>query len=617
MKKSHSALLILSTALLGLVSVSNSCEPYRPTSTPKTSTLGNPVRGDTEFAVGKYAQISSFSICLKEMILTGISGDTATVPYSAQSEIEIPVTGMDLDSLSVPPGQYTKISLELADQCGRGRSLSVTNGKGVFSSRANVSIRFSGNEFVGSGRRKIVFDVQSLAAKLSQADSESGLVIIAAGTLGDYHSVGCGMRTNSSDVAFCETFDQPSSAVGRGGQLDSAVWTVSRTGMSNQGQGQLNLWDKSSIDACGVAQPAEPDGSDFVVCNGQLRESTFDNGAMTILTLSPNQIFDFTGRTGSLSFDVTNDTKAGVWPELWISDQYIPGQHSMWTPEARAKNAVGLRFAGAFEPNSGAQAPGCVNDGHSRWIIDSIHLIRNYAAEEVTWMDQNLKLTTLGCVIASDGPNGKMNHIEVRVSQDLMEVWASDAGSPDLKKIAVMQNLNLPFSRGYLTFGDYHNNPGTYGRPELANHTFAWDNIAFDGPSWPMDVVAGVLDNVVDMGSGQLSLGWLSESASPTVVTTQPLTASQVSAAQSGGSVVLSTGLFVPFGFSSQTIRYSVNGVQLSAAYPFAIEENARQAISLPVPASALKVGPQTISIWGGGMLIIYNIDLRLVGIAP
>lgn len=618
MKRHRRIVLTLCTIALGLVSAMSSCESYRPSdSNRKTSTLGNPNREETVFAVAKYGQLSQLSVCIKELVLTNAGGEISKVPYSPVQEIVIPMSGADLSSLNVPPGQYTAISLELSDVCGQGRSISISNSQGQFASSSNLPLKFSGNEFVGGSLQKIIFDIQSLAAQLSQVNSNSGILAIAASSTGDYRSVSCGMQGNMNDVAFCETFTQSSNDPGRGGQLSAALWTVARAGnLPNQGQGEFNIWHDAVVDACGTNRPASAqDGSDLTICNGQLRQAVRDDATMIKMTISPNQPFDFTGRTGTLSFDITNDTNYGVWPELWISDQYIPGAQTMWSPVARAKNGIGIRFAGSFAAGSGGNAPGCSNSNQRQWIVDTIQLVRNYNSEEVTWGAQDPRLTTLGCVVASQGSSGKMNHIELRVKQNEIEIWASDAGSPSLKRIALLQNINLPFSQGYLTFGNHHNHPAAQGNAAMTNHTYAWDNIAFDGPKVKRDVVAGVLDNSFQLRPGVYNLGYQSLTASPLIFSTLPISATDVQNTRANGRAVITANFTVPYGTLPSTIQYSVNGVQLSAPIPFAISLYERYAIELPVPATALQAGSQSISIWAGDNLILSNIDIRLIGV--
>ena len=118
-------------------------------------------------------------------------------------------------------------------------------------------------------------------------------------------------------LAFCDTFDTAAGIGNRSGQLNGTIWGVSRwTGDMNFGSDYQSPWVKSTLDGCNGPQPAQPDGTDVIICNGQLRESTNDNatgafeaGTVTALTIYPKQPFNFAGRTGTISFDVSNDTQ--------------------------------------------------------------------------------------------------------------------------------------------------------------------------------------------------------------------------------------------------------------------------------------------------------------------
>jgi hypothetical protein len=606
-------LLILSGFALGLTMSYNSCGIYHTEPTHGSSTLGNPM---TSFAVGKYQEIYQLTMCISQMVLSTVSGESLTVPFSPAKNLSVPMSGIDMGSLAIPSGQFTKITLQLADVCGSGESLTLTNEQGTFKSNSPISLKFSGNEFVGGVPQKIVFDIQSLAADLSMVQSDAGVATDATNSLGNYHSLNCGMQTNTNGVAFCETFDQAYPVVSRSGQLNSTIWSASRSGPSNVGQGQFDIWSTSTIDACGTSQSAQPDGSDIFICNGQLRESTNDVGNVTALTLSPRQPFDFNARTGTVTFDVTNDTSgsSGVWPEFWLADQSLPGLQLFNGINSIPKNGVAIRFNGNFLPTQGALAPGCPADGNYRWVVGSISLIQNYVSRDMIWSDNNIQFKTLGCVIASDGSNGKMNHIELRISQNQIEVWATDAGSPILKEIALLQSLSLPFTRGYISLGDSHNSAAKSANPATANHTFAWDNVAFDGPIVTRDLGFDVLDSLTSNGGGLLNLGWQSQPGTPASLSTIALSASDIAAANaSGASPMLTFNFYVPSSAIS-TLNYSINGTALTGSVPYQTATNSSYSLQLPVPVSALVPGPQKISISAGDIFILYNVSITLPG---
>ena len=102
----------------------------------------------------------------------------------------------------------------------------------------------------------------------------------------------------------------------------------------------------------------------MIICNGQLREATNDNasgafeaGTVTVLAMYPKQPFDFAGRTGTIGFDVSNDTHGthAAWPELWMSDKPMPAPFNhfdSWI--ALPQHGFGIRFAAQVGPGQSA-----------------------------------------------------------------------------------------------------------------------------------------------------------------------------------------------------------------------------------------------------------------------
>src|SRR6202042_3300298 len=96
-----------------------------------------------------------------------------------------------------------------------------------------------------------------------------------------------------------------------------------------------------------------------------------------------------------------------------------------------------------------------------------------------------LPITGIDCVLASTGP-GNMNHFEVRVSQNQIDVYGTDAGvtpsAANIKHLATISSANLGFTRGLVWIEDAHYNADKGPSPSQRTHTFSWDNVAFDGP---------------------------------------------------------------------------------------------------------------------------------------
>ena len=91
----------------------------------------------------------------------------------------------------------------------------------------------------------------------------------------------------------------------------------------------------------------------------------------------PKQPFDFAGRTGTVSFDVSNDTQGthAAWPEFWITDTPVPApfnHFNSWL--SLPKNGLGIRFAANGEIGSHGICPNGNNldKRASPWIPQSL-----------------------------------------------------------------------------------------------------------------------------------------------------------------------------------------------------------------------------------------------------
>jgi len=289
-------------------------------------------------------------------------------------------------------------------------------------------------------------------------------------------------------VAFCDKFDAPTTlARGRAGDLDPIIWGVSRTNtFVNEGQNQFNDWLPATLKGCGPDQAVLPP-NDVRICNGVLYDAVSDGEGQPTLAMYPKQPFDFAGRTGTLAFDVSADSQGThtAWPEFWITDQPVPAPHATLPAQApHARNSFGLSIAHE-----------CGGGGIG---VDMMAVTRNYIEEFIPF-------NQTGCV--QKGSLSSLNHFEVRVSQQRIEVWASDPGSTAVRQIAVADNANLTFTKGLVWIEDVHYNacksPGTQ-----CDHTLAWDNLGWDGPAPYRDLSFDVLDANVPLAQGWSQLGY-------------------------------------------------------------------------------------------------------------
>ena len=249
-----------------------------------------------------------------------------------------------------------------------------------------------------------------------------------------------------------------------------------------------------------------------MICNGQLRQASNDNpsGAymwsVTVLAMYPKQPFDFAGRTGTVSFDISNDSHGthAAWPEFWMTNLPVPAPFNHFdSSQALPEHGFGIRFAAAATAGQFGFCPNGNNLDKWRWTVDSAVVVRNYMMDDTGFggVRTNMAVKQLDCVMASPDNSGITNHVELKISQNQIDVYATDAGvapSPaTLKRIAVVTNANLSFSRGLIWLEDVHYNADKAEPDRMRHaktHTFVWDNVAFDGPFTYRDFSYDALD---------------------------------------------------------------------------------------------------------------------------
>jgi hypothetical protein len=432
----------------------------------------------------------------------------------------------------------------------------------------------------------------------------AGLVLVMVLAPTSYESVSgqanpCGMQLNQMPVIFCDTFDQPNPITNRSGQMNGVVWGVSRA------QGGGTTWGRSTMVGCAGSTPVFPP-FDVIICNGRVRASQWDMGGVTMLAMYPKQPFDFTGRTGTVSFDVTNDTSGahGAWPEFWITDQPVPVPFVFGSNPCDfctlPRNGFGLRFAGAN------------GDYPGQWRADSVIVVRNYNFEEIGIFGgttpSGLRIQQMGAVGLASGPNGSLNHVELRISQNQIDVYGSDPGSSTLRLINRVTGANLSLSRGLVWVGDAHYNANKSGGRDDQDHTYTWDNVAFDGPATYRDLSFDVLDRLAPAGTNVVDLGW----STPANLQTLPMTAANIAASRSAM-------LMFTYGLTTQpsTFNYTINGRAMSAPSPIPSTHRGMRSVALDVPLSALVAGPQSIALSANVPLVVSNVNIVLVAAAP
>lgn len=427
-------------------------------------------------------------------------------------------------------------------------------------------------------------------------------------------------------VALCETFAHPAGIGNRSGQLDGTLWGVSRgMGYTNFGQQQYNAVSPTTIDLCGRKVAVRPP-NDVQICGGHLAEAVTDNGTVTSLAMYPKQPFDIAGRTGTIVFDVSDDSLGShrAWPELWYTSAPVPVPFVHFSSEQSVpQDGFGVRFA-AFCP---ARVPGCGD----RFVcperpqsmpvitVDSAVVVNDYVSDD-SFTDVKpgpISVKQTDCVKASSGP-GDMNHFELRVSQNEIDVYGTDAGTvAPLRKLAVIGNMKLTLTRGLIWLEDAHYNANKEegNVPGQGTHTFTWDNVGFDGPLLPRDLAFDVLDRLQPV-NGLLNLGW---AVSPSDSTPLALEAKGVYNVAGAQAALLTFNYSV---YGPVTIRYRLNGgAWQSQPWPFpacpvqnGFTSCGLKTIAVPVPRNDVRAGTNRIEFTSSDEAAIFNVDLVLRG---
>ena len=109
------------------------------------------------------------------------------------------------------------------------------------------------------------------------------------------------------------------------------------------------------------------------VSNGRLYDVLNDHGGVIEQAIYPKQPWDIAGRTGTVAFDVSDDSEGthAAWPEFWWTDQPIPAPNDDFpVHEMLARNTVGVSFAASNSPTC-----------QGRVTVDAISVVRESRLE--------------------------------------------------------------------------------------------------------------------------------------------------------------------------------------------------------------------------------------------
>jgi len=464
------------------------------------------------------------------------------------------------------------------------------------------------------------------ALLLAAAIAAVAILFAAPGAGRETHRAPCGL----ADAAFCATFNRPAGTGNRSGELDGTVWGVSRElGFNNLGQHQYDA-AVNSLEITGSCPPERVTvDTDIKICRGELNEVVNDNpdvtpfsqgvesgaGTVTSLAMYPKQPFDFSGRTGTVVFDVSDDSGGShaAWPEFWITNAPAPDPFAhLSTWQALPQYGFGIRLDAVCARGQGAQCgPDCssANTGNVVTVNDAI-VVRDYAENDPE-NNGDVRTVRYGCVREPTRP-GELNHFDVRVSENRIEVYGTNAGTTwPLIHLATVPDAALGFTRGLIWLEDvhYNANKGVDVGARQALHTFTWDDVGFDGPVLPRDLAFDAADSDGKVpGYPQLTnLGWESSASAPVTITIPRVT-----------GVARATGGLLTFNFENEdvspvSLRYSLNRhPPRSYAWPFPdTMTNSPRTVAIPIPLSEVRTGTNHIKIWSDqDALIVSNVDL-------
>ena len=415
----------------------------------------------------------------------------------------------------------------------------------------------------------------------------------------------CGL----AQPAFCDPLSTPAGTGNRSGDLNGTVWGVSRATTVNPSQGQLYDWYPTTTQTCsgGTVYPDQ----DVRICNGHLVEAVSDGGTQSVLAMYPKQPFDIASRTGTVAFDVSDDTQGGhaAWPEFWYTDQPVPAPAVSTNSDAlpgvmnTPRNGLGVAFARVCNAASNqACFPNCPNThdvGPS-----SLTVVTNYSP-------QDIPLTQDGCVAAPSSP-GQLNHFQLDISSTNIQIFGTDAGAASSGPLVLLAHASfpspLPLSRGVIWIEDQHYNACKFNTE--CDHSFSWANVGFDGPVLPRDLTFDVPEAKIMRPDGTMQLGWAApaSTASPLTLTIPNVT--NVSQA-SGALLTLTFGAQTP----DDVISYSLNGSPWQTQ-PWAFDSNgySQRTIAIPVVLSQVVPGNNTLRLATSYETAVANIDLILLG---
>jgi hypothetical protein len=284
---------------------------------------------------------------------------------------------------------------------------------------------------------------------------------------------GCGLES----AAFCDTFDAPAGASTRAGELDPNKWSAARMcniggptnndeavaiGLATIGTCRSDLPDRVPVELATLVC----DGNDQIHSNHLLVAAAAQNYGQH--SLRARQPFDFAGRTGSIVFDAEG-YNVGLLGWISVEVTELPTPAPSFTLQENYEN-------GSI-PENGIEIQLAHICGGENVGVSDILVYDDFAQLSVFTAGQT-------CVPAAQG---RLNHFEVRLSEQRVEVLATPASADgvtfEAPILIASADIALPFSRGYVHFTTHNHATLKYSEGAMDAWVARWDNLAFDGPA--------------------------------------------------------------------------------------------------------------------------------------
>lgn len=285
-------------------------------------------------------------------------------------------------------------------------------------------------------------------------------------------------------AAFCDTFDAPARTQGRAGELDATRWSAARVMPAGPSANGMALpIGVATIPACRAGVPAQVlPPRDTLICDAT---AGIDSHHLLVATAAQNygqnsyrirQPFDFAGRTGRIVFNAEAFVASALvgWISVEVLEDPIGGPSfdhlGNWEGGLIPKNGFEVQFVNDSLSTAAAPSVG----------VGFIEVFNNYQATAFEPMPVRTVATA----------KGRLNHFELRVSQDKIEVWGTPASSngKNFAPAVLMHSVDvrLPFTRGYVSITTHNHASLKYSEDRTGELLDAWvtrwDNVAFDGP---------------------------------------------------------------------------------------------------------------------------------------